>query len=40
MLYVLFVKHNMTPGQFYSLPAGERVLINAFLQHEIEHKRR
>lgn len=36
MLFYLFTRHHITPSQFYSLPAGERVLINAFAQHEIE----
>lgn len=40
MLFYLFARHNMTPDQFYSLPAGERVLINAFAQHEIDLRKR
>ena len=36
LLFYLFVRHNMAPGQFYALPAGERLLINAFLDHEMD----
>nr|DAH70414.1 MAG TPA: hypothetical protein [Caudoviricetes sp.] len=30
LLYRLFTVHGMTPGSFYSLPPGERMLVSAF----------
>lgn len=36
LLLHLWVRHNMTPVQFYDLPPGVRLLINAFCMKEIE----
>ena len=40
MLYRLWSLHHMAPGQFYSLPPGERLLISAFLWQELEERGR
>lgn len=38
LLFYLFSRHNMAPGKFYALQPGERMLINAFCEHEIDIK--
>lgn len=39
LLYHLWRRHNLTPGEFYNLPAGERILLNAFAALEIEQRK-
>ena len=39
LLYFLWVRHNLQPGQFYALPAGERLLLNAFALREAEQRK-
>ncbi|WII36816.1 hypothetical protein [Paenibacillus thiaminolyticus] len=36
MLYHMWVRHDLTPGAFWSLPAGEQKLLLAFTMKEIE----
>lgn len=36
LLYFLFWKKNITPGEFYRMPPGERLLLTAFYQKELE----
>ncbi|CAM3453127.1 hypothetical protein PVOR_29154 [Paenibacillus vortex V453] len=36
MLYHLWVRHHLRPGDFWLLPRGERLLLLAFSQEEME----
>ncbi|MGG4046500.1 hypothetical protein [Paenibacillus favisporus] len=36
MLYHLWARHHLRPGEFWRLPRGERLLLLAFSQKEIE----
>ncbi len=38
LLYYLFREKNILPGDFYRLPPGERLMITAFCQMEIEQR--
>ena len=40
LLYFLFREKNITPGEFYQKPPGERLLLTAFCQKEIEDRRK
>ena len=33
LAYVLFVEKGITPGQFYQMPTGEKILLTAFIRH-------
>jgi len=39
MLYFLWVRHHLRPGQFWKLPRGERLLLMAFTEQEIEQSK-
>lgn len=36
MLYHMWVRHNLRPGEFWNLPQGERSLLLAFSQEELQ----
>ncbi len=36
LLYHLYRHKNITPGDFYRMPPGERLLLTAFCQQELE----
>lgn len=38
-MYYLFKEHHITPGQYNSLPAGERVILRAFFEMEMEARK-
>ncbi len=38
-MYLLFREKSWTPGQYWSLPAGEKALVRAFLVREIAQRR-
>lgn len=35
-MYLLFRFHHITPGQYYRLGTGEKKIIKAFMQQQIE----
>lgn len=35
MLYHLWVRHHLRPGDFWRLPRGERLLLLAFAEEEL-----
>jgi len=35
-LYYLFEAKNILPGRFYDMPSGEKLLIRAFVECELE----
>jgi len=37
MMFYLFTKKSILPGSYYGLPAGEKVLIRAFFEKEMEY---
>ncbi len=39
-MYFLFLEKNITPGEFYRMPPGERLLLTAFCQKEPEGLKR
>lgn len=39
MLYFMWVRHHLRPGEFWSLPWGERQFLMASTQIEIEQSR-
>ena len=38
LMYYLFRDHNITPGQYYAMPAGEKLLIQAFASEILERR--
>ena len=40
LLFYLFKEHSITPDRFLRMREGERVLVSAFCEHEIELKTR
>ncbi len=38
-MYYLFLEKNMMPGSYYSLPAGEKAVIRAFFEKDMERRR-
>jgi len=36
MLYHMWVRHNLRPGEFWNLSQGERSLLLAFSQEEMQ----
>nr|WP_235775310.1 MULTISPECIES: hypothetical protein [Paenibacillus] len=36
MLFHLWTKHHLLPGAFWALPKGERMLLRAFSERELE----
>lgn len=37
-MYLLFREKNWSPGQYWSLSAGEKALVRAFLSREIRQR--
>ena len=35
-MHALFVRHHIRPGEFWSLPRGEQLLLTASLEIELE----
>ncbi len=35
MMYHMWVRHHLRPGEFWKLPRGERMLLVAFVQEEM-----
>jgi len=40
MMYYLFVEHHVLPGDYYRLPAGDKVVLKAFFETDMEKQRR
>lgn len=38
-MYYLFQKHHMLPGEYYRLPAGDKVVLRAFFLKDMESRR-
>lgn len=38
LMYYLFREHSITPGQYYAMPAGEKLLIQAFAYEILERR--
>ncbi|WP_213508888.1 hypothetical protein [Paenibacillus faecis] len=36
LLFHLWTRHHLRPGEFWSLPKGERLLLRAFSEKELE----
>ncbi|WP_322923195.1 hypothetical protein [Paenibacillus campi] len=36
MMYHMWVRHHLRPGDFWKLPKGERMLLLAFTKQELE----
>ena len=37
--YVLFRLHNVMPSDFYEMPYGEKAIVAAFIDYELEQKK-
>jgi hypothetical protein len=37
-MYFLFVRHHLLPGDYYRLPAGDKVVIRAFFETYMENR--
>ena len=35
-MYWCYREHNITPSQFYEMGEGEKLILHAFMRHEIE----
>lgn len=38
LMFYLFRDHNITPGQYYSMPTGEKLLVQAFAAEILERR--
>lgn len=38
-MYYLFIKHHILPGSYYNLPPGDKVVLRAFFEKDIEAKK-
>ncbi len=38
LLYYLFVEHNILPSSYRNLPAGEKVIVRAFFEKDMESR--
>lgn len=38
MMYLLFRYKNRNPSEFYDLPLGEKTIVSAFMEREIEDR--
>ncbi|WP_255941048.1 hypothetical protein [Saccharibacillus sp. JS10] len=36
MMYHMWVRHHLRPGEFWNLPRGERLMLLAFSEEELE----
>lgn len=39
LLYYLFAEKNVLPGDFYKRPPGERLIVAAFFEREMEGRK-
>lgn len=39
-MYYLFAEKNILPGSYYALPAGEKVLVRAFFEKDMDLRSR
>lgn len=39
MLFWLFNEHHVTPGNFYTMPEGEKEILRAFYDKTMENRR-
>lgn len=39
-MYILFRDKNWKPSDYYSLPAGEKKIVNVFLSQELEERQK
>lgn len=37
-MYWLFVRKDITPGQFYAMPLGEKIILRAFVNKMLSEK--
>jgi len=40
LLYWLWAEKNITPGQYYDMPVGEKIIIRAFVNKMLEDRQR
>lgn len=38
MMYLLFVRHNVKPSDWYGMGPGEQIILRAFILQEIEEE--
>jgi hypothetical protein len=38
-MYWLFANKNITPGQYYAMPLGEKLILRAFVNKMLENRR-
>jgi hypothetical protein len=38
MLYHYWIRHGILPSVLYNLPVGEKIVLRAFYEHEMEEK--
>lgn len=39
-MYYLFIEKNILPGSYYALPPGDKVVVRAFFEKDMETRRR
>lgn len=39
LIYYLFKEHHIMPGSYYNLPAGEKVVLRAFFEKDMDARR-
>lgn len=37
-MYLLYRYHHMLPSTYFTLPIGEKIVVNAFVSYEIEKR--
>lgn len=39
-MYYLFKEHHILPGSYYNLPEGDKVVIRAFFEYDMELRKK
>ena len=40
MLYYLFMEHHITPVAYYGMDEGEKTVLRAFFEHDMEERKK
>lgn len=40
MMYLHYVRHHLRPSEWYSMERGEQIILQAFIQRELEEEKR
>jgi len=40
LMFYLFKEHHILPGSYYNLPEGDKVVIRAFFEYDLQSRKR